>query len=138
MPKVRASRYILRGSSGSGLTNLGAGVSVFQGINGNGVNGTIGNVDLVRMPFPGIIRDLRIKYTIALGRTNTYTLMKNGVATALTISLGASDTSGADLVNSVSVNTDDTLCWRVTNTDVSSTGALSNCFLGFSAVYLAV
>ena len=138
MPKVRASRYILRGTSNSGLTNLGAGVSTFQGLNGNGVNGTIENVDLIRMPFAGVVRDLRIQYRIALGKTNTYTLMKNGVATALTISMGAADVEGSDLVNSVSVTTDDNLCFKITNTDATSTGALSNCFIGFSAVLIAI
>lgn len=83
----------------------------------NGLNSTTGTntLDRIVLPRAGTIRRLYVRHgTVGIGGSVTYTLMKGGVATALEVTLNASDVAGNDLVNTVSVVAGDTLAMRQT------------------------
>jgi hypothetical protein len=64
----------------------------------------------------GILRNMYVRHNITGGNGNAivYTLRKNGIATALTVSLASTANDGSDLVNSVSVAKGDLIDVEVT------------------------
>jgi hypothetical protein len=66
-------------------------------------------------PISGTLRNLRVTAD-AIGSQAVYTILVNGVATALTVTLAASATSGADSTHSVAVGPMDVVsCQTVTS-----------------------
>ena len=71
---------------------------------------------ILSCPRAGVLRNLFVRYRVAsVGATPVvYTVLLNGVATALLVSMPAATLSGSDLVNTVTVAQGDTLEIRVT------------------------
>lgn len=69
-----------------------------------------------RIPRAGTIRNMRVRHNITAGNGNAivYTLLVNGVATALTVSLASTAADGSDLVNTVAVAAGDLVSVRAT------------------------
>ncbi len=66
---------------------------------------------------PGVIKNLYVQLNAVspgVGKSYTYTLMKNGVATALQVVISDTNTSGSDIVNSVTVVAGDIISIRIT------------------------
>lgn len=76
-----------------------------------------------RAPRDGSIRSMRVRHNITAGNGNpiVYTLLVNGVATALAVSLASTAADGSDLVDAVAVVAGDLLSLRVTK--AAATGA---------------
>lgn len=64
----------------------------------------------------GTLRNLRVRHNIPAGNGNNivYTIRKNGVATALTVTLASTTADGSDLVNTVGVAAGDLIDIEVT------------------------
>lgn len=101
-------------------TNAG-GVTRYFGLNGSSVQtdtGILGGLENT-IPLAGSISGLRVECATApaAGRSFTYTLWKNGSATALTAQITAGNTTGQDLTNSVPVSVGDYVEWRLTHSN---------------------
>lgn len=107
-PAVDAARY-------STLT------SMFQAVNAFTTETDAREV----IPTSGTIKRLSMELETApgSGKSRTYTLYKNGVATALTFTISGTATTGSDLSNTVSVSPGDEISLECTG---SSTPAASN------------
>jgi hypothetical protein len=83
---------------------------------------------------PGTMKNLYIQVRTApgAGQSVTFTVQKDGVDTALTVTLNNLETTKSDLVNSVAFVATDNICLRVTPT---AGAAASECYHG--AVYVA-
>lgn len=69
-----------------------------------------------RIPRAGTIRNMRVRHNILAGNGNAivYTLLVNGVATALSVSLASTAADGSDLVDAIAVVAGDLVAVRVT------------------------
>lgn len=69
-----------------------------------------------RTPRAGTAKNLRIRHNTTAGNGNAivYTVRKNNVATALTVSLASTSSDGSDLVNTVSFATGDLIDIEIT------------------------
>lgn len=73
------------------------------------------NIVPYAVPSSGKIKNLRITQLAGVGAgIIVYTLLVNGVATALSVSIAATATTGSDLVNVISVAAGDLISFRVT------------------------
>lgn len=80
----------------------------------------------VRVPFTGVASKLYLQATTGpVTSGQTVTVMKNGVATALTASLAAAGTQGADTTHSFSVTAGDYLSVKVVGAASIATGAIN-------------
>jgi hypothetical protein len=75
-----------------------------------------------RAPRGGTASNLRVRHNgTGVGGNIGYTLVRNGVATALTCTVSASGSAGSDLVNTVTVAADDLLELKITKASSIST-----------------
>lgn len=67
------------------------------------------------IPTDGVIKNLRVNgaNSPGVGKSYTFTLVKNGVDTALVATLSGTNTTASDLSDTVSVSAGDTAYWRV-------------------------
>lgn len=83
-----------------------------------GFDQSLAHTTLVSIPvtYGGTIKSLYVRHNVPAGNGNAivYTVLKNGVATALTVSLASTGTTASDLVNSFTVVAGDTLAIEVT------------------------
>ena len=82
-------------------------------------------------PLGGTLKSLYIKGDTSNTNGNiVFSIMKNGVITAVTATLGATVTSGNDTTHSASVSAGDTLSVKVDKSSASS-GTIANCRIAF-------
>ena len=55
----------------------------------------------IEMPRPGTIKNMHVRHSTPTGNGNdvTYTALKNGVDTSVTVTMASTDASGSDSVN---------------------------------------
>jgi len=90
---------------------------------GNGATTT--NEPRIRIPWAGTLRHLYVYQRVAsgaVGRTDIYTLRKNGVDQAITCTLNNSQT-GQDTSNTVSVTTGDQISIKLVSNNAADTSA---------------
>ena len=90
--------------------------------------GTAGTSDIVRLRVPraGVVKNLYVKQNTPSSSTDTltYTLLLNGVATALTVTVAANVSTAQDVVNTVSAAAGDELSVRVTKSGIVNPSTL--------------
>lgn len=110
-------------------STIGTGTSVYLSPNG-GTASTTESSASVPIPRSGTLKNLYVKcVTNSLGTGSlVITVYKNGVATALSTSMGVGVTSNADTTNTVSITAGDTISVNLNNT---GTGTISIPKCGF-------
>jgi hypothetical protein len=101
--------------AGVGSSSFAGGVIPFTGQSGTAtLSGTHGNI----IPCAGVIKSFRAFVGTAPGGSNAWiiTLQKNGVATALTATIGPSATTVASTDANISVAAGDIVRWNITKT----------------------
>jgi hypothetical protein len=80
--------------------------------------GTAGTTDIyrIRTPRAGVFKNLYVMHNAVSSSTNThtYTLLVNGVASALTVTVAGNVSTGQDTTNTVSVVAGDQISIRIT------------------------
>lgn len=118
---IRVGFEIEGGSSGDGsfmttggVTTLSAAATRYLPIQGGIPSTTVGNAESI-IPTAGTINSAYVELggTPGAGRSYTATLVKNGVDTALTVTVSDSATTGSDTANSVSVAAGDKVYWKI-------------------------
>lgn len=121
---------------------MGNSTCVSAGTRYTGLYGTYATADATEanrsqvMPTAGTISRLQVFITAAPGAAGdayTFTLYKNGVATALTCTITHPDTTGSDLVNSVSVVAGDLVSMQIVPVNVP----LNSPICGFGTTFTA-
>lgn len=67
----------------------------------------------------------RVNAAFGSGKTGTFTLFKNGVATAIVLTIsGASATTASDTTSTLAITRGDELCWKIEDTAGSTAGVI--------------
>lgn len=93
-----------------------------------------GNLKYYRVPRRGTIKHMYVRHNEPNGNNNAivYTVMRNGAATALSVSLGSNTTDGSNTGTELEVAQGDTLLIRVTKASgVSNSPNVITCTIGY-------
>lgn len=115
--------------TGRNSSSISGGTTRYVQLDGNAAVSTTDPTDTAQggqytatfIPIPGTFRNVRATHFAVLNAdTVTFTLFKNGAATAITFFITGDTKVGGDNTHSVAVVEDDLLAWRITATSGTS------------------